>query len=81
MRSRALIVLLLAIVFTPRVPAQPGSATFSIRGVRVFDGERTADDRTVIVTDGLIKTVTSSAAEVPRNTPVIDGGDVRCCLD
>jgi imidazolonepropionase-like amidohydrolase len=48
------------------------AASFAIRQVRVFDGERVLPAATVVVRDGLIAEVGAGVA-VPAGVPVIDG--------
>src|SRR5687768_11793501 len=50
-----------------------GQATFVVRDVRVFDGERIAEHRSVFVEDGLIRRVDGLELAVPPGTEVIDG--------
>ena len=56
-----------------RAPAQSRSTTFVVRDVRVFDGERAANKRTVVVVDGKIVAVGNADAIVPRGAQSIDG--------
>lgn len=52
-------------------PVQP-AASFAIRQVRVFDGERVLPSATVLVRDGLIAEV-GAGVSVPAGVPVLDG--------
>ena len=53
---------------TPSVP----SGSFAITHVRLFDGEHTLRDQTIIVRDGKIAAV-GNKVEVPKGIPVIEG--------
>jgi len=53
---------------TPPLP----SGSFAITHVRLFDGERTSQDQTVLVRDGKIAEVGNSIT-IPSGTPEIDG--------
>jgi len=53
---------------TPPLP----SGSFAITHVRLFDGERTSQDQTVLVHDGKIAEVGNSIT-IPSGTPEIDG--------
>lgn len=61
----------LALLLAP-VCAQAQSA-FVIRNVRVFDGERVAERRSVLVENGLISRIGGTELSVPPGTAVIDG--------
>jgi imidazolonepropionase-like amidohydrolase len=50
-----------------------GPLPFVVRDVRVFDGERVIDHRSVLVQDGRISRVGDSKVAVPPGTAVIDG--------
>lgn len=50
-----------------------GPLPFVVTDVRVFDGERVIDHRSVLVQDGRISRVGDSKVAVPRGTAVIDG--------
>lgn len=53
------------------VEASPAPLVFT--KVRVFDGDRVAEGQTVVVTDGLIRSVSAEPPEVPAGATVIDG--------
>ncbi|HEY1991307.1 MAG TPA: CIA30 family protein [Gammaproteobacteria bacterium] len=53
-------------------PTHPAANSFTIRHVRVFDGERVLPDADVVVQDGLIKTVGKDAT-IPAGMQVLDG--------
>src|SRR5687768_14932125 len=61
---------LAAVIGPNRVEAQ---ATFLVRGVRVFDGERVHERRSVLVQDGVITRVGGSSLAGPPGTELIDG--------
>src|SRR5205807_1444816 len=72
MGARLILVLLLTLtpaLWSTRARAQ----TFMVRDVRVFDGERVAERRSVLVQDGVIARVGGSDLAVPPGTDVIDG--------
>ena len=72
--KRQAIAALFAIVFgVSRAPAQSNTTTFVVRSVRVFDGERVSDTRTVVVVDGTIVAVGNADVPVPRGAQSIDG--------
>lgn len=48
-------------------------AAFVVRDVRLFDGERVTERRSVLVQDGLIRNVGGPELAVPPGTPVVDG--------
>ena len=53
-------------------PPAPPSGSFAITHARVFDGERTLQNQTVVVQDGKIAAVGGSES-VPEGVPQIDG--------
>ena len=55
-----------------RQPEQPG-ASFAIRNVRVFDGVKTREHRTVLVTKGKINRIGNSRVKLSPGIQVIDG--------
>jgi imidazolonepropionase-like amidohydrolase len=48
-------------------------STFLVRDVRLFDGERVAEHRSVLVRNGVIAAVGASELAAPSGTPVVDG--------
>jgi imidazolonepropionase-like amidohydrolase len=64
----------LFILATGSVPVHAQTA-FVVRDVRVFDGERVAEHRSVLVRDGRIARVGAAELTVPAGTTVIDGHD------
>src|ERR1700722_3938599 len=52
-------------------PQMP-SGSFAITHVKLFDGERTSEDQTVVVRDGKIAAV-GNKGSVPAGRPVIEG--------
>ena len=48
-------------------------STFIIRDVRLFDGERVTDGRSVLVRDGVVAGVGGSALAAAAGTPIVDG--------
>src|SRR5262245_17575373 len=53
----------------------PASAqtTFMVRDVRLFDGERVAEHRSVVVRDGVIAQVGDANVSVPAGGRIVDG--------
>src|SRR5688572_29452097 len=49
------------------------ASTFVVRDVRVFDGVGVAENRSVVVRDGVIAEIGARDLAVPRGTFVIDG--------
>jgi imidazolonepropionase-like amidohydrolase len=67
----ALVVLALTVSIEPsRIRQEP---TFVVRNVRVFDGERVAERRDVLVENGLISRVGATGFRVPLGATVIEG--------
>jgi imidazolonepropionase-like amidohydrolase len=54
------------------LPARAQS-TFIVRDVRLFDGERVTEHRSVVVRDGTIAQVGDSALAIPSGAQVVDG--------
>ncbi len=54
-------------------PSLARSQSFVVKDVRVFDGERVADRRSVLVENGRISQVAGPDLRVPQGTEVIDG--------
>jgi imidazolonepropionase-like amidohydrolase len=69
-RMLVLALTLAAVVGPNRLEAQ---ATFLVRGVRIFDGERVHERRSVLVQDGVITRVGGSSLAGPPGTELIDG--------
>ena len=54
-------------------PNEMQETPFVVRNVRVFDGETVAENRTVLVQDGVIDQVGSDDLAMPAGTEIIDG--------
>jgi imidazolonepropionase-like amidohydrolase len=68
------VVCTLAVAVGPeRVDGQSRQSPFVVRDVRVFDGERVAEHRSVLVQEGRITGVGGPTLAVPPGTTVIDG--------
>jgi imidazolonepropionase-like amidohydrolase len=67
---RAPLCLLILAVGAPPAGAQ---SAFVVRDVRVFDGERTAEHRTVLIQDGKIARIAGPGLAAPAAAQVIDG--------
>jgi imidazolonepropionase-like amidohydrolase len=62
------------IVLVALAPGRVGAqATFVVRDVRLFDGERATEHRSVLVRDGAISQVGGTELAVPAGAAVIDG--------
>jgi imidazolonepropionase-like amidohydrolase len=76
-RSKAAVGLVLAMLYGAAAAVgasrADGPPPFVVRDVRVFDGERVTDQRSVLVQDGRISRVGDSSVVVPEGTEVIDG--------
>ena len=74
MRSTRLVTALAVALAAALEPQRTGQqATFLVRDVRVFDGERVAERQDVLVENGVITRVGARGFSVPRGTTVIDG--------
>src|SRR5487761_2344880 len=73
-RSRAMRVLLATLMLglIAAASAAPNTTAFALRGVRVFDGDRTIPQANVIVRNGRVAAVGRNAV-IPPGIPVIDG--------
>jgi imidazolonepropionase-like amidohydrolase len=72
MRLRILLSLAIGLVVTA-LSAQPHSTSFVVRNVRVFDGERVSNRRTVVVVDGKIMTIGNGNLTAPPDAELFDG--------
>jgi imidazolonepropionase-like amidohydrolase len=54
-------------------PLVLGAQSFVVKDVRVFDGERVVEQRSVLVENGRISRVGGPDVQIPRGTEVIDG--------
>jgi imidazolonepropionase-like amidohydrolase len=71
MRHLLAVACTVAVVLAP--PAARAQGTFVVRDVRLFDGDRVAEHRSVVVRDGVIAEVGASDLGVPAGARVIDG--------
>ena len=62
----------IAILLAPSV-AVTAQSTFIVRDVRLFDGERVSEHRSVVVRDGVIAQVGDANVAVPAGAQVVDG--------
>jgi imidazolonepropionase-like amidohydrolase len=53
--------------------ALPAQGAFVVRDVRVFDGERVTEHRTVVVRDGIIAQVGGTTLAAPASARIVDG--------
>ena len=60
-----------AVVLAPRVTRAQGA--FVVRDVRLFDGERVTEHRSVLVRDGTIADLGGAELAVPAGVRVVDG--------
>jgi imidazolonepropionase-like amidohydrolase len=65
------LVCMFARVLAPSVAR--GQGAFVVRDVRVFDGERVREHRSVVVRDGVIERVGEANFAAPADVPVVDG--------
>ena len=71
MRHLLTVACTVAVVLAP--PAARAQGTFVVRDVRLFDGDRVAEHRSVVVRDGVIAEVGASDLGVPAGARVVDG--------
>jgi len=60
-------------LFVTGLVGQSNSTVSVIRNVRIFDGERTRDNQTVVLSDGLITAMADSSEARPSGAEEIDG--------
>jgi imidazolonepropionase-like amidohydrolase len=70
---RRIVVLFAALVGAPLSHSARAQAAFVVRDVRLFDGERVSERRSVLVRDGVIGAVGGPELAAPPGTPVVDG--------
>lgn len=64
---------MLVVALRPEPARAQGAPPFVVRDVRLFDGERVTEHRTVVVRDGVIERVGGAEIAVPAGVQVIDG--------
>src|SRR5688572_26462477 len=72
MRSILAATLTITLMLAPSVVVSAQS-TFVVRDVRLFDGERVAEHRSVVMRDGVIAQVGGAELAVPAGAQVVDG--------
>ncbi|MBW8771037.1 MAG: amidohydrolase family protein, partial [Gemmatimonadetes bacterium] len=70
---RPILTAALAIATCVQSSAASAQGTFIVRDVRLFDGERVTEHRSVVVRDGIITQVDDGALAVPATAQVVDG--------
>ena len=64
---------MLVVALCPEPARAQGAPAFVVRDVRLFDGERVTERRTVVVRDGVIERVGGAEIAVPADVQVVDG--------
>jgi imidazolonepropionase-like amidohydrolase len=70
---RPILTAVCAVALAAAPTATRAQATFVVRDVRLFDGERVTEHRSVLVRDGIIAQVGGSELAVPAGAQVVDG--------
>lgn len=65
--------LLLALAALPAAHSADCQASFIVRDVRMFDGERVSTQRSVLVRDGLVAQIGGPELIAPAGTEIVDG--------
>src|SRR5689334_19336137 len=72
---RPLLAAACAVAFGVAPTAVRAQSSFVVRDVRLFDGERVAEHRNVVVRDGVIALVGDTSVPVPAGALVVNGHD------
>jgi hypothetical protein len=64
---------MLAVALCPQFARAQAAGTFVVRDVRLFDGERVTEHRSVVVRDGVIADVGGAELAVPAGARVVEG--------